>query len=262
MRVITQTGLLHLTGSQTALFLMIFGQAERSSKMIATETTKSNPKAPTSTSKVYSYARYSNPTNDKGDSIRRQLERAEAYAKEMELQLDETLLDEGVSGYRGANKKKGALGRFLQRVERGEVPRGSILLIENIDRLGREPFTKAYDTIKRLIENGVSIQTLVPKALYDIESINSYLIYELVGQIKRANDESKRKSDLGQQNWRQKRKNAIEEGKKLTGKCPAWLEPVKGKEGKPTDFKVIPEAVEVIKLIFDLKLKGLCPNRS
>ncbi|MHB9070949.1 MAG: recombinase family protein [Sedimentisphaerales bacterium] len=222
--------------------------------MVATKTiSKSNPQTLTSTPKVYSYIRFSTLEQALGDSERRQLERAEAYAKEMGLQLDETLIDEGISGYRGANKKKGALGRFLQRVEKGEVSRGSTLLIENIDRLGREPFTMAFKTITSLIEKGVCLQTLIPRTLYNIESINSHLIYELVGQIKRANEESKRKSDLGQQNWEQKRKKAI--NGKLTGKCPAWLEAVRDEKGKVFDFKAIPEAVETIKMIFDLKLK-------
>ena len=61
--------------------------------------------------KAYSYVRWSTPQQAKGDSLHRQLEKARAYAKEYNLDLDETLnfRDAGISAYRGRNVLKGAL---------------------------------------------------------------------------------------------------------------------------------------------------------
>ena len=201
-----------------------------------------------------------------GDSERRQLEAAEKYAKDNGFQLDKSLcmIDKGRSGFYGEHLKKGHLGRFLERVENGEVPRNSILVIENIDRLGRERFTNAFKTVSSLIEHGVNIQTLVPYQLYDIESVNSHLIYQLVGQMQRAYEESKRKSELIRAARKNAREIIRETDKKLTARCPAWLQ-IKEKgdiENKKKyqverEFIAIPEAKETIQKIFDLKLKGV-----
>jgi Resolvase, N terminal domain len=86
--------------------------------------------------RAYSYIRFSTPQQAKGDSHRRQADKAARYAAEHGLVLDAelNLTDLGVSAYRGKNAKTGALGVFLRAVEDGTVPRGSFLLIENIDR--------------------------------------------------------------------------------------------------------------------------------
>src|SRR5882757_2817482 len=95
--------------------------------------------------RVYSYLRFSDPQQRDGDSTRRQDDEAKRYADKHGLVLDTALrmTDEGLSGYHGAKKKKGALGAFLVKVEDGEVPVGSILLVENVDRLSREDFIAA-----------------------------------------------------------------------------------------------------------------------
>jgi DNA invertase Pin-like site-specific DNA recombinase len=80
--------------------------------------------------RAYSYTRFSTPEQAQGDSARRQIELAEHYAARHGLTLDDTLRlsDEGVSGFRGANVRKGALGQFLRAVDEGEVAEGSYLL--------------------------------------------------------------------------------------------------------------------------------------
>ena len=223
------------------------------------KTEKPNPKTSPITPRVYSYIRFSTPEQAMGDSERRQLEVAEKYANDKGVQLDETLKDEGCSGYHGEHKKKGALGRFLIRVKNGngEIPKNSILLVENIDRLGREPILDAFETVTSLIKNGVNIQTLVPYEFYDIKSVNSYLIYQLIGQMQRAHEESKRKSDLISQAREKARRDARETGKKLTARCPAWLDTARDNDDRLIDFKINPDAQETIKTIFDLKLKGI-----
>src|SRR5262245_15692237 len=92
------------------------------------------------TPRVYSYARFSTPEQKVGYSKQRQIEAAEAWAKRNGYHLDGSLrmTDEGLSGFHGLHRTKGALGKFLGAVENGRVPPDSILLVENMDRLGRE----------------------------------------------------------------------------------------------------------------------------
>lgn len=204
--------------------------------------------------RVYSYIRFSRPEQALGDSERRQLEEAKAWAERNGYVLDCSLrlTDRGYSAFHGHHRRKGALGKFLDLVKSGQIAKGSIIVIENIDRLTREGMTDALKTIiYELIGNGITIQTLRPLATYDQRAVDGPEIYELIGQIRRAYEDSKRKSDLGQANWKQKRKLAIEQKQLLTRQIPRWLE-VK-QDGKRV---AIPAAKKTIQLIFELKLEG------
>lgn len=89
--------------------------------------------------RIYSYVRFSSEKQLKGDSLRRQNELIDKYAKEKGLELDAEfrLVDLGVSAYRGQNLKEGKLGRFLQAIREKKVCAGSVLLVESLDRLTR-----------------------------------------------------------------------------------------------------------------------------
>src|ERR1700730_6619351 len=82
---------------------------------------------------AYSYLRMSTDLQLKGDSRRRQLEASRAYAEANGLDLAEgaELEDIGISAFRGANVREGALGRFLDAVKGGSVKPGSFLIVES-----------------------------------------------------------------------------------------------------------------------------------
>jgi len=66
--------------------------------------------------KAFSYVRFSSGRQAEGDSERRQIAMAEEYANKHGLELDTTFRDLGVSGFRGSNRTKGALARFIEAV--------------------------------------------------------------------------------------------------------------------------------------------------
>src|SRR5664279_1044428 len=163
---------------------------------------------------VYSYIRFSTPEQALGESERRQLEKARAWAKAKGLVFDESLrlADRGLSGYHGAHRKGGALGQFLAMVQAGEIPRGSILLVENIDRLGREGVYKMFKkVIFDLLESGIEIQTLDPERRYNEESINGNQIFELIVDLQRSHRESQVKSERRGWSW-DKAREALAKG--------------------------------------------------
>jgi DNA invertase Pin-like site-specific DNA recombinase len=208
--------------------------------------------------RVYSYIRFSTPEQKLGDSERRQLELAEEFAAEEGLELDETLRDEGLSGYHGTHRKKGALGGFLQRIKAKEIPKGSVLVVENIDRLGREDVLTALGTVTTIINHGVSIITLSPyRAEYTRETINEGMVYQLVGDIKRANAESEIKSKRVKRTRELEREAARDKGLIMTAQCPAWL-----RKASDTKFDVEPGAAATIRMIFDWKLQGLGQQKT
>jgi len=204
------------------------------------------------TPRVYSYIRFSAPEQEKGDSHRRQLQQAEEWARDHDMVLDNTLrmTDRGLSGYHGTHKTKGTLGEFLNKVNTGKIARGSVLLIENMDRLSREKPMTALRQFDEIIRAGIKVVTLQTGTEYTEESINknSGQLYIIIGEIQRANSESERKSYMLKKAWEEKRKNAAN-GTKLTKKVPAWIDPISN--------ETIPLRVHTIKLIFKMKLAGM-----
>ena len=69
---------------------------------------------------------------------------------------DDDFTDEGVSGFDGSNVRKGDLGRFLHLVRTSEIPKGSILVIEQWDRLTRQNPMDAIPLVRDILYPNVS----------------------------------------------------------------------------------------------------------
>lgn len=203
--------------------------------------------------KAYSYIRMSTETQLKGDSLRRQLEASETYARNNQLELVDSiggiqLRDIGVSGYQGKNTQKGVLAVFLDALEQGKIKPDSVLLIESLDRLSRDSLTKALSQFINILEKGVEIVTLADNQKYTQESINQNAgsMFVSLGIMFRANEESETKSKRLKAAWSNKRANI--DSKVLTRTCPAWLE-YSEETGK---FEFVEDREKVVKLIFDM----------
>lgn len=204
--------------------------------------------------KAYSYTRFSTLEQVKGDSLRRQTELAENYAANHSFVLDDSLKlhDLGRSAYFGEHRSdRAALGQFLKLVEAGKIEKGSILLVESLDRLSREEITKAVTLFLLIINNGIKIVTLSDNREYTEETVNTNvgdLFFSLI-LMSRAHEESSIKSMRISKAWENKRKEI--NIRKLTARCPAWL-----KLADKSSFAVIEDRAKVIRLIFDMKLCG------
>jgi DNA invertase Pin-like site-specific DNA recombinase len=202
---------------------------------------------------AYSYVRFSTPEQLKGDSLRRQTALSADYCKRNNLLLDDSLnlRDLGVSAFRGDNVETGALSGFLDAVKRGRVPKGAVLIVENLDRLTRDEIGKALSLFISILDAGVHIVTLRPEVEYTKQSINDIAtIMQAVLQLFLGHEESAKKSGRLTEAWDAKR--AEMKKRKLTSKCPFWLEI----NGDRTDFDTKPEAVEVVKRLFSLAAHG------
>lgn len=203
--------------------------------------------------RAYSYIRFSSRGQANGDSMRRQKEASQKYASEHGLIIDQSVeADTGVSAYRGKNALKGHLADFLRKVEQGVIPQGSVLIVENLDRLSRAPILESTEIIGSILRAGIDIVTLTDGLRHraaDIRS-NSYAYMLPVMSLCRAFEESRRKSERVGAAWANKRKRARAEGHILTARGPAWL--VKTKNG----WVPIPEKVAIIQRIFALALQG------
>jgi DNA invertase Pin-like site-specific DNA recombinase len=183
----------------------------------------------------------------KGDSLRRQLEISRAYAAEMELTLveDVRLHDIGVSAFQGENVDSGALGRFVDLVKKGEVERGSYLLVESLDRITRQNPQRATLFFLQILELGIHVVTLGDGRLYQAGEGNfNDLIYSVV-VLSRAHEESVMKSQRVGAAWKNKRNKAATE--KLTRIAPAWLSLSEDR----LDFLVDEPKAALVQRIFD-----------
>lgn len=203
------------------------------------------------TTHAYSYIRFSTKSQIKGDSLERQLSKAREYSRKNHLLLDEvSYQDLGISAFKGKNATEGALKAFLDGVEQGAIKPGSMLLIENFDRLSRAQVTNALQLFLSITNRGISIVTLCDGVVYNKDTINAnwtQLIITLA-TMARAHEESAIKS------FRVKsgKKAALEAGRKH-GKCPFWLKVNEKKNG----FLVIEEKANIVKEAFSMKLNGI-----
>lgn len=204
--------------------------------------------------KAYSYIRFSTPEQLKGDSLRRQREQSEEYAKTHGLELDTTLnlRDLGVSAYDKSNITRGALGEFLKLVQSKAIPIGSYLLVESLDRLSRAHVMDAFEVFLSILNAGITIVTVGDGMEYSRETVNKNpsQLFVSIGIMCRATDESATKSKRIRQAWETKRTRLGE--KRLTQRCPAWIRPTEG----PTGFELIPDRAEVVRRIFQMAKDG------
>ena len=208
---------------------------------------------------VYSYIRFSSAEQAKGHSMDRQMDYAKKYAETNNLLLDEslTMKDEGLSAYHQTHIKRGAFGVFLSAVESGKVERGSVLIVESLDRISRAEPIEAQAILSQIIMAGITVVTACDGKVYERDTIRKNptdLIHSLIIFV-RANEESETKSKrvkssiVGQINhWLEQGHGKIIRN----GRDPYWCTPKKDKTG----FDLIPERVNVIKDIIRLYCKG------
>jgi DNA invertase Pin-like site-specific DNA recombinase len=190
----------------------------------------------------------------KGDSRRRQLEASKAYAEAEGLELadDAQLEDIGVSAFKGANVRGGALGQFLEAVRAGSVKRGSYLLVESLDRLSREEILPAQSLFLSIVQAGINLVTLIDKKVYREETTNLVDMITSLVIMERAHDESKTKSMRVGAAWKNKRARA-HKGEPMTAHCPAWLRLSPDRRL----YEVIPERAKIVQQIFADTAAGL-----
>lgn len=201
---------------------------------------------------AYSYVRWSSEKQSLGDSERRQFEAAERYAFQNNLTLSNTrYVDAGISAYKGLNAAEGALRTFLDAADAGRIPKGSVLLVESLDRLSRLPVTDALRLFQDIIGRGIEIVTLNDNQRYSLSRINDNWTSLIVALavMSRATEESKTKSERVRAAWEGKRLR----GEILTAISPAWLRLSDDRKR----WLVIKEEAEKVQRIFKDALAGV-----
>jgi DNA invertase Pin-like site-specific DNA recombinase len=216
---------------------------------------------------AYSYIRFSHADQARGDSLRRQTEAAADWCARHKIRLDTatTFRDLGKSAYTGKHRQnpdRHALAAFLKLAEQGKVPRGSYLVIENLDRLSREHIRPALSLLLNLIDQGIRVVQLKPVEQVFGEDVEPMQLMMAIMELNRGHSESEMKSDRIGKAWREKKAKARngehqpprrKDGrvtKALTARLPAWVEDRGG------ELHLIPTRVAALKRIFQLAGNG------
>lgn len=204
--------------------------------------------------KAYRYHRFSTPEQDTGTSLERQRTATKRLCEKHGWEVvGPALEDKGLSAWKGDHLRVGELGRFSDRVAMGEIEPGSILVIENLDRLSREKLKKARRWIEDVNEAGITVAVCSPELLLDEEAMSgsnmgTMILYLM--EASRSGGESSRKSDMllaAQEKRMEKARKGIIYSKRM----PAWLTGTK--DGK---FEVIEERAQVIRNIYSWCAEG------
>lgn len=206
--------------------------------------------------RAYAYIRFSSSKQREGDSLRRQLESCLNYCSQNSLILDEReFRDFGKSAYKKANIKKGsALSAFLALVESEEIPKGSYLLIESIDRLSRADIYSALMLFGSIINNGIKIVEISKNQIYTSETLTQLgPMLAIMADTLRAHDESRIKGIRSRANWQRRKDNSKTFATPITRECPRWLRVSTDGSG----YEVLKDKVDSIRQVFEMRKMGL-----
>ncbi|MGE4265762.1 MAG: recombinase family protein [Desulfovibrio sp.] len=209
------------------------------------------PKAPAPDTrpmvKAYAYIRLSSQAQAAGDGERRQRESAQQFAGRHGYEVVEYLQDIGKSAFRSSNALHGELAEFLKIAQKGTLEKGTLLIVESVDRLSRDELQPSIRLLLNIFDYGLLLGIISEDKIFSEINFDDFL--QLLNDMSRSNKESVMKSVRSLANWETKRAKA-KKGIPVTRQCPHWMK-VKG--GK---FKLIPERVEIVKRIFEWYLEG------
>ena len=178
----------------------------------------------------WSYARTSTTRQareDRSGMERQQQALAAWLADHTEFQLQEALVDPGLSASTGANRKRGALGRFIAAAQAGHVPPGSVLVVESLTRFSREGELEVLETLmSEFWKRELGLAVCSHNCIYSRELITgpeAHRMHLLWGGLSQARQEAAERSRRSQGAAR-KRERLQEEGAKVTAATPWWIQ--------------------------------------
>lgn len=199
--------------------------------------------------KVYSYRRFSSGRQAQGHSLQRQIDSARRWCLENDCELDESLAlaDLGVSAYKGTNASRGALAGFLTAVDEGKVPKGSVLLVESLDRISRAALPDAIALLTQIVSKGVRVVSLIDGKEWNEETIKDTLNFMVsVILFSRAHEESATKAKRVSASFQRKRAAKLPVVSIMHG--PGWVKPKEDKSGWAVDVEKAASVVKVFEL--------------
>lgn len=203
-------------------------------------------------SKAISYIRFSTGKQAKGSSDERQRTMLSRWldANPTYTLSSENFEDRGVSGFKGKNTKRD-LGNLLEAIEKGAIQKGDVILVEAVDRIGRQAPFEMFPILSQIVEAGVDIITLDDGMRYNRASINSSHLFMLVAKVQQAHQYSDALSRRMKASYASRKKLAAD-GVTPKRNTPVWL---------TSEGELIPEIAPLVKQAFEDYASGLGERR-
>ncbi len=204
-----------------------------------------------------SYVRFSSDLQVGGNTLKRQGDKVSNWLKaHPAYTLVNEYADDGVSAYKGDHlKDNGALFRLISDAEKGLYKKGTVLLVEALDRLSRQGNRATQKLVDRILSTGLSMVLLQdnPDKIYTEADLEDELTTITIAiKAGMAKDESEKKSLRHLDNWERKRVKA-QSGVVMTRMCPAWLSVKADRSG----FEAVEPHWQTVKRIFRHRVDGL-----
>lgn len=212
---------------------------------------------------AWSYARTSTTKQAAADrsGIQRQEQAlAQWLAAHPTYQLQEALVDPGLSGS-GAHRQRGALGKFIAAAKAGNVPPGSVLIVESITRFSREAERKVMGTLLNdFWGNDLGLAICGHDEIYTAELIDSqphrlHVLLALMQQARAEWLEKSRRSKGARAAARAKQDAGI----RTPGRAPFWIKRDASNRllRDSNGLLQLNEHAETVRRMVDLHLSGL-----
>jgi DNA invertase Pin-like site-specific DNA recombinase len=199
--------------------------------------------------KAIGYIRFSSDDQAEGNSVERQTANITAYCERNNLELTETLVDDGLSAYKGEHLQRGKLGIFLAAVEKGRY-RDHALIVEALDRVSRAGISESTALVARLLKGGVELHlTQNNQITRNLDDLPTAMLNVVESYM--AREYSKKISERVGSAWKAKKRNG-KAGVAITAMMPSWLE---GRSGEP--IRVNERVADVVREIFKLTAQGM-----
>jgi hypothetical protein len=208
-----------------------------------------------------SYLRFSSSPQERGSSIDRQQKVLDDAIAHYWLIVDQTLIDRAKSASKGHHRTRGELADLIAAIKGGFIPRGTVLIVEAIDRLFREGAMDVFSHLKDWIQDrGLVLVVGNDLTIYCEAAINGDLSHKLLAEVNAAKDYAVRLSEMafGAHAARRRKVEAFANDPDhatvpvINGILPAWLTRTKGKN----DYRLQDDHTDTLRLIFDLYAGG------
>lgn len=214
-----------------------------------------------------SYARVSSEKQLSGEGLARQLRGTTAWIKanpEYPIRLDLSLTDEARSAWKGDHVgADGALGKMLEMVRAGTIKRGTVLIVEALDRLSRQNVWNATHQLTGLVTSGITVITTHDNKIYSVDprfADKGSAIGDLIMSVvimANAHEESEKKSGRISAAKAQRAIDAQTTKIVLHQNTPGWIwvaEAVTTNNRATRRYELIPRHAETVLLIFNMAL--------
>ena len=211
---------------------------------------------------AYSYVRFSSLQQGDGDSERRQNDKFAQYCRSKGIAASpHKFTDRGRSGFKAEHlSDTGELRRFLNLVESGEIMAGSVLVVESLDRLGRQEVTEALGVFLGIIGAGIRIVTLGGSGEQEfVKGGGPIPLLIAIMEMYRAHSESAFKLQRLRETYDEKRVQARDLKVPMGDVAPLWLrlkECWRSYEQDGSAYEELPERAIVVRDVFRWTLEG------